>query len=801
VRWSTLPSAIVSIILTTASLGVAHTIHVPADQPTIQVGINAAVDGDTVLVADGTYTGEGNRDIDFLGKAIVVMSENGPDSTMIDCEGDSLDQHRGFICTSYEDSGSVIQGFTIRAGYVCGYPDEEGGAIYCLFSSPTIKDNRFVENRASYGSVLYCEYAAPNVTGNTIEGNVAAYGATILCNQASPIIRDNTILSNTAGAFGGGIYCWNSSPSIENNTFDGNRASAGGAIFCHNQSHPSIKENMITGNSAENYGGGIYCDWNSSPTIEGNTISQDSASYGGGISCTESSPIIQENTINGNAALYGGGIFCDESSPDVTNNTIADNIAEDGYGGGIHCSSSDPDIVGNSVTGNTSEYGGAVYCTHSSPLIEGNTITGNSASSNGGGISCCSYSSPIINENTITANGTQRSGSLYGGGIYCSHSYPTITGNEINENTATHGGGLCLCDSMLVENNIIMWNTAEWYGGGIYGGGSFSLVKGNIIAGNVQTDSHAGGAGISCSGSPTIEGNLILNNSGSGEGGGIRCTSNAAPIINENVISGNSSVRGGGLFLKSSSPTILGNTITHNTANREGGGLFLTTSSSLIAHSTIAGNIAPRGGGGIFCEYESNFPLIGNCIIWDNQPDQVQGEYPAVFYSDVEGGWQGAGNINTNPMFLLPEERDYRLLWGSPCIDAGYPDSLDADGTRSDMGAHFFDQDDYLTLYMTPDKSVVPPGGHIGVTYTLINRWSNPEQFWFTSQVHLPGGRTFAIIEPTEYTMPAEYVFQIHLVHDVPDAAPPGEYEYRSFVGLPPGALYDRDSFRLRIIE
>ncbi len=62
----------------------AATIHVPGDQPTIQAGIDAAMDGDIVLVADGTWTGVGNRDIDFLGKAITVRSENGPDSCIID---------------------------------------------------------------------------------------------------------------------------------------------------------------------------------------------------------------------------------------------------------------------------------------------------------------------------------------------------------------------------------------------------------------------------------------------------------------------------------------------------------------------------------------------------------------------------------------------------------------------------------------------------------------------------------------------------------------------------------------------
>ena len=85
--------------------------HVPADYLTIVDGIAAAVDGDTVLIAAGTYTGEGNRDLNFQGKAITVMSIGLPEDCVIDCEAAA----RGFIFNSGETSASKLAGLTITA--------------------------------------------------------------------------------------------------------------------------------------------------------------------------------------------------------------------------------------------------------------------------------------------------------------------------------------------------------------------------------------------------------------------------------------------------------------------------------------------------------------------------------------------------------------------------------------------------------------------------------------------------------------------------------------------------------------
>ena len=107
----------------------------PADYNNIQAAINDANTGDEVVVADGTYTGTGNKNIDFLGKAITLQSLNGPENCIIDCETSG----RGFYFHNGEDANSVLSGFTIKRGSVTGDP-ARGGAIYCSGCSPIIKD-------------------------------------------------------------------------------------------------------------------------------------------------------------------------------------------------------------------------------------------------------------------------------------------------------------------------------------------------------------------------------------------------------------------------------------------------------------------------------------------------------------------------------------------------------------------------------------------------------------------------------------------------------------------------------------
>ncbi|UCF42951.1 MAG: hypothetical protein JSV99_10255, partial [Planctomycetota bacterium] len=246
-----------AIITTICILALAESarpgeLHVPDDYNTIQAAIDAAYDGDTVIVADGTYTGEGNRDIDFLGKAITVKSESGPVNCIIDCNGDG----RGFYFYSGEDQNSVLDGFTITKGRT-----SVGGGIRCRFSSPVISN---------------CI-----ITGNNAIRGFTSEGGGIDCVRSSAIITDCIIEGNSAFSKGGGIYCYKSNLVINNSTISENSAGSRGGILCEEDCNLTISNCTIT----RNEGAGVWCDGNL--TITNSTISNHSSTGpGGGIYCS-----------------------------------------------------------------------------------------------------------------------------------------------------------------------------------------------------------------------------------------------------------------------------------------------------------------------------------------------------------------------------------------------------------------------------------------------------------------------------------------------------------------------------------
>jgi len=162
---------------------------------------------------------------------------------------------------------------------------------------------------------------------------------------------------------------------------------------------------------------------------------------------------------------------------------------------------------------------------------------------------------------------------------------------------------------------------------------------------------------------------------------------------------------------------------------------------------------------------------------------------PIVTYSDVQGGWKGQGNIDADPAFVGPERDDFHLRWRSACIDAGDPSSpLDPDGTRSDMGAFFFNQDFLGIVEVYPHDSpiVVPPeGGEIYYDGWIFNLFAYSLTVDVRSYVYIPGiGRSSRLDRRNNVTIaPGDSVGEIDIMRAVPGCAPAGDYIFVAYIG------------------
>ena len=256
--------------------------------PTIQEAVDAASDGDVIELADGLFSGPGNRDIDFLGKAITIRSRSGkPSLCVIDCQGTPEDPHRGFIFRNQEDRDSVLEGIGITNGYVANIDEEFGlgGGVLCLYTSrPTLRNLAIVGNRA---------------TG------------------------------------GGGLGCFaRSSPLVTDCLFEDNHATvAGGAVMISEESSPELKRVLFRGNSATERGGAVFASAKSQPVFSDCRFEENLAEFGGAVAGTGFT--LEDCRLVDNHAYDDGGAVAAAGSTVITNCIMSGNRAETA-GGGVH---------------------------------------------------------------------------------------------------------------------------------------------------------------------------------------------------------------------------------------------------------------------------------------------------------------------------------------------------------------------------------------------------------------------------------------------------------------------------------
>jgi hypothetical protein len=686
-RLSFLLKAYIAMLISTSSVS-ATIINIPDDYPTIQAGIEASSDGDTVLVQPGTYV----ENINFNGHNIVLGSlffTTGDTTYIAETIIDGNDDGSVIICESGEDTTTIIIGFTIRHGNAPGgggilcdnnsspeitnnnitdnianagfYGQPAGGGIFCLDdSNPLIAFNNISRNLVilgwlGVGGGISCIRSSPIIRNNVIRENITPWsGGGIHANRSNSVISENDISDNNTALHGSAIYCYGGNLSIVNNIITDNRCFSSGTIACFYAS-PLIKGNMINSNSVEQggQGGGIACWWDSNAKIEANIISSNLANDGGAISCQRSHPLIIRNTIRDNSANKGGSIFCDDSHPFIFNNVIYANSANID-GGAIYCyENSCPSIFNNSIVGNVaSNSGGAMRCENSSPIMI-NTILWFNDAPNSPKISLDNFSTPNVLYCDIEG-GWSGEGNIDLDPLFRDaensdyHLMATECGDPYN--SPCIDGGFPRWSDSLLDCSFGLGTTQSDIGA--YGHGYSTYHSGNII--NVPDDysaiqeaiffSNPGDTvlvfpdtymeNISFYGREIILGSLFL-------------TTRDTSYISSTIINGSSS----GSVVKFEngegfSAVITGFTLSGGYAFA-GGGIFCRHASPIILNNVIRENSADSAGGGFYCEY-SNAIITSNVFIENSASDYGGGIFcrsssPRIRYNTMIGNSSNDG--------------------------------------------------------------------------------------------------------------------------------------------------------------
>jgi hypothetical protein len=262
---------------------------------------------------------------------------------------------------------------------------------------------------------------------------------------------------------------------------------------------------------------------------------------------------------------------------------------------------------------------------------------------------------------------------IFGGGMFIENGSPTVTNCTFTGNSGYYGGAMCnYYPSSPALTNCSFSGNSGYYGGGMSNLYSNPTLINCSFSGNTATD----GGGIYnyylCD--PTLIACTFSGNSAFNEGGGMYNTEYSYPALINCILSRNSAVRGGGMQNRGrSNPSLTGCSFSANAAS-EGGA------------------VSNRGG---------SSPTLTNCILWGDTPEEVYrgNGTPAITYCDVQGGWEGIGNIDADPLFVDSGNDDYHLSASSPGINAGSnyaPDLSDEDMEgnprvqycRADMGVY-----------------------------------------------------------------------------------------------------------------
>lgn len=316
------------LLLSTASLADTWTVDDDnkADFSTIQDAVDAASNGDEIIVYQGTYTGNGTEVVNTLGKEIWLHGVDGVDVTIIDATGLN---GSAIVCATNETPKTIISGFTLTGGTGTIHPNwgtPLGGGLFAYFSSPTISDCIVTGNEADFAGGMWIQESQSTIENVQFDNNQATYpvdggaGGLYLWDSVA-LVTGCTFENNSCTGAGAALRCKTSvngnggTSTIRNCTFTSNHAQRlGGAVATYRAS-PTFEQCSFNDNTAKTYAGavnvgGILATNSVMVTFLNCSFNNNTAGIrGGALQVTQAAAIIEKCSFSSNSAvLYGGGI-------------------------------------------------------------------------------------------------------------------------------------------------------------------------------------------------------------------------------------------------------------------------------------------------------------------------------------------------------------------------------------------------------------------------------------------------------------------------------------------------------------